>query len=433
MLNKNIAKPLNLFLKQQVLTQPRQSRKHSGQTLAAVVWRLIGNKNVLLLLFTFHSFNLSAQFSVTIKLQSVPSNFTNEPVFAVGTFNSWNPDLQKFSLVNNMLITEMKDVDAGRHEFKFTRGSWSNVECDAKGKDIANRVVDISSDTTIVCSIEGWIDDGANFASLHTGSKNVQILDENFEMPQLGKYRHIWVYLPAGYSKSKTRYPVMYMHDGQNVFDQYTAPFGEWGVDECLDSLIAQGKPGCIVVAIENGQMDRMSEYNPYEFTWKTEKDTITFPPKADDYLKDIIETLKPFIDKKYRTLSSKENTIIAGSSMGGLISYYASIKYPEVFGKAGIFSPAFWTAKGIDSLADAKGSNLKGKYFFYMGGKEGGTYVEDMKRICGKAGGNSSALIYSVIDPEAEHKEKYWRKWFAEFYNWVMADGYNVNTSSGN
>ena len=387
---------------------------------------------ILLCVLLFISFNLSAQFTVTIKLQIVPSGFTNEPIFVAGSFNNWNPDFQKFSFVNNSLVTEVKNVDSGKYEFKFTRGSWSNVECDTKGKDIVNRVVEISSDTTLVYSIEGWIDYGASFVGLHTVSKNVQVLDENFEMPRLGKYRHIWVYLPPGYNKSKTRFPVMYMQDGQNVFDEYTSAYGEWGADECLDSLIAAGKPGCIIVAIENGQMERMSEYNPYEFTWK--RDSVkTFPPQGDEYLKDIIETLKPFIDKKYRTLPSKENTIITGSSMGGLISYYAAIKYPDVFGKAGIFSPAFWTASGIDSLTDAIGNYMKGKYFFYMGGKEGGSYVDDMKRIREKVGKNSSAFIYSVIDPEAEHNEKAWRKWFAEFYKWIMADGYNVITNSEN
>lgn len=406
MLNKNIAKP-SFYLHRR--------------------------KGIWLSVFLLLSLQLSAQYNLTIKIQSVPHAFAGEPVFAAGTFNNWNPDLQKFSLVGNTLVTEMKDVDAGMHEFKFTRGSWKNVECDAKGRDISNRVIELRSDTTVTCTIEGWKDDEANTAILHTASKNVQVMDETFEMPTLEKYRHIWVYLPPGYYKSKLHYPVLYMHDGQNVFDEYYAPFGEWGVDECLDSLTGIGRQACIVVAIENGQMDRMSEYNPFAFTWKTEKDSIAFPPRADDYLKDIVHTLKPFVDKKYRTLSSKENTIIAGSSMGGLISYYAVIKYPDVFGKAGIFSPAFWTASGIDSLTDEAAGKLKGKYFFYMGGKEGGTYVEDMKRICEKAGKNSSALIYSVIDPAAEHKERYWRKWFAEFYNWIMADGYNVNTSPGN
>jgi predicted alpha/beta superfamily hydrolase len=380
---------------------------------------------IWLCFFLFLSSNISAQFTVRIKLDAVPYKYKNNAVYMAGSFNSWSPANDNYKFSDNSLTIKLA---AGNHEFKFTRGSWDNVECSADGSDIANRLIQINSDTLLTFSISGWKEERK-----HTASGNVQILSEVFEMPLLHKQRHLWIYLPPGYEKSKTRYPVMYMHDGQNVFDEYYAPFGEWGVDECLDSLITQGKPGCIIVAIENGQMDRMSEYNPFEFTWKGEKDTVTFPPKANEYLNDIIETVKPFIDKRYRTLSSKENTIITGSSMGGLISYYAAIKYPDIFGKAGIFSPAFWTASGIDSLTDASGSNMKGKYFFYMGGKEGGTYIEDMKRIREKVGANSSALIYSVIDPEAEHKEKYWRKWFAEFYNWIMADGYNVNTSSGN
>jgi predicted alpha/beta superfamily hydrolase len=401
------------------------------KNIARSFFSLYCRKGVWLFILLTGSLQLSAQYKLTIKIQTVPSSFSNEPVFAAGSFNSWNPDLQQFSRENSLLVTEIKEVNAGRHEFKFTRGSWKNVECDAKGRDIPNRVLDLKNDTTIVCTIEGWKDDTGNTTATHTASQNVQLAHEAFEMPRLKKFRHLWVYLPPGYEKNKKHYPVMYMHDGQNVFDEYFAPFGEWGVDECLDSLIAAGKPGCIVVAIENGQMDRMSEYNPYYFTWKTEKDTFAFQPKADDYLLDIINNLKPFIDKKYRTLSSKENTIITGSSMGGLISYYAAARYPDVFGKAGIFSPAFWTASGIDSLTDTSGRNMKGKYFFYMGGKEGGTYVEDMKRICDKTGKNSAAFIYSVIDPEAEHKEKYWRQWFAEFYNWIMADGFNVKTGN--
>lgn len=420
---------LNMTLQPKALGQTRQLLA----TLATVSYKLCCKKNVLLSALVFFSVHLSAQFTVTVQLKSVPASFTGQPVFIVGTFNNWNPDLQQFSIVDNIRTTYIQDVVEGKHEFKFTRGSWKKVECDAKGKDIPNRIMDIHSDTTIICSIEGWIDDAGSFAALHTASRNVEVMAENFEMPLLEKSRHIWVYLPPGYDKSKTRYPVLYMQDGQNVFDEYTAPFGEWGVDECLDSLIVKGRPGCIVVAIETGGMDRMSEYNPFEFTFKIDTGAITFPPKADAYLTDIAKTLKPFIDKKYRTLSSRENTIIAGSSMGGLIACYAALKYPEVFGKAGVFSPAFWTAGGIDSLTDSLAGNLKGKYFFYMGGKEGDEHLQRMINIKDKAGSNSSAMIYSVIDPEGEHKERYWRKWFAEFYTWMMADGFNVTNSPGN
>lgn len=414
-----------------VFIHPRQSRKFSGQALVAVVYRVLPNKSLLFFACLFFPYlNSSAQFIVNITLQSTLGKHTGEAVYVAGSFNGWNPADTGYKLSNNSVALKL---NAGNYEFKFTRGSWEQVECTNNGGDIGNRSFQISSDTAFTFFIEGWKDDFPSAQRQHTASGNVQLMQEGFEMPLLKKRRHIWVYLPPGYEKSKTRYPVMYMHDGQNVFDEYFAPFGEWGVDECLDSLIANGKPACIVVAIENSQMDRMSEYNPYPFIWKQDTSAIAFPPKADEYLGDIIKTLKPYIDKNYRTLSSKENTIIAGSSMGGLISYYASIKYPDVFGKAGIFSPAFWTSKGIDSLTDAISSNLKGKYFFYMGGREGGTYIEDMKRICNKAGANSSALIYSVADPDAEHKEKYWRKWFAEFYGWIMADGYNINTTPEN
>ena len=253
------------------------------------------------------------------------------------------------------------------------------------------------------------------------------MLDTAFFIPQLNTSRRICIYLPQGYNETKKHYPVMYLQDGQNLFDEATSAFGdEWGVDECLDSLIAKGKPACIVVGIDNGGTTRMSEYNPYEFIWKDSLQSKTFLPQGNEYLSFLTQILKPFIDKKYRTLSGKENTIIAGSSMGGLISYYAALKYPDVFGKAGVFSPAFWTAPQIKPLTDAVSSKLNSKFFFYIGEKEGDKFVNDMKEVAEKLGTNSNTMIYSVIDEEGKHNEKNWRQWFAEFYLWMMADGYN-------
>lgn len=406
--------------------QPRRQL----QTLMTDVGRFAVNKKALFFYLLIFSTHLSAQFNVTIKLQSTPEKHKNDAIYIAGSFNGWKPDNDGYKIAGHSVVLKL---NAGSYEFKFTRGSWEKVECNAVGSDAGNHSIQINSDTALDFSIAAWKDDFPVAERKHTASRNVQLISEKFDMPSLHKQKRIWVYLPPGYEKSKKRYPVMYMHDGQNVFDEYYAYAGEWGVDECLDSLIENGKPGSIVVAIENGQNERMSEYNPFAFTYKNEKDSVKFPPKANEYLDDIVKTLKPFIDKKFRTLSSKENTIIAGSSMGGLISYYAAIKYPNVFGKAGIFSPAFWTANGIDSLTDESYDKLKGKYFFYMGGKEGETYVEDMNSIYGKIGKNSAAQIYSVIDPEALHNEKYWRKWFGEFYKWIMVDGYKVITSPEN
>ena len=376
-------------------------------------------------------FSTTAQFAVTIQLKNVPIAHNRDEIFVAGNFNDWNPAENNCKFLKNgdTYFLKLTGLKANTYQFKFTRGSWGKVECTAKGADVENHSLKFSSDTTVEYDIAGWIDDFGPVSKIHTASKNVQILDTAFYIPQLKKYRRIWIYLPENYSSNKKHYPVMYLQDGQNIFDEYTSAYGEWSVDECLDSLIKIGKQGCIVVGIDNGGETRMNEYNPYEFVWKDSTTSKIFLPQGDAYVSFLIQTLKPYIDKNYRTLPSKENTIIAGSSMGGLISYYAALKYPDAFGKAGIFSPAFWTADGILQLTDSLDNTVKGKFFFYMGGKEGDSDVDAMIRIQEKIGKNSTAMIYSFIDPNGQHNEAAWRKWFAEFYNWIIADGYNVIT----
>ena len=376
-----------------------------------------------------------SQYKLYIQIQDVPALHADRPIFIAGNFNGWDPgnDNYQFQEKNNIRTIEIKELAAGTYEFKFTKGTWGGVETTVQGKDIANRSVKLNSDTVLSCSIAGWADDFAVLPKAHSTSQNIKILDTAFKIPQLNRQRRIWLYLPPGYKRSNKRYPVIYMQDGQNLFDEYTAAFGEWGVDECLDSLIAKGKPPCIVVGIDNGGEWRMNEYNPFEFTLKDSLRSKTFPPEGDEYLAFVAKTLKPFIDEHYRTKPSQENTIIAGSSMGGLISYYALLKYPEVFGKAGVFSPSFWTADGIDRLTDSLSDRLNAKIFFYMGEAEGADDVARMNHISETIGQKSSSMVWSVIDPDGQHNEQAWRKWFAEFYKWIMADGFNMINSSKN
>ena len=385
------------------------------------------SKIYIFLLLLCISFNSFAQFTLRIEITATPSAHREDGVFAAGNFNNWAPDDSKYQFLNenNKLVLKIKNLPADAYRFKFTRGSWQKVETTNSGADVQNKLVQLSSDTVISYTVEGWLDDYA-VEKKHTASVNVHIIDTAF-IPQLNRIRRIWIYLPAGYNETKKHYPVMYLQDGQNLFDEFTSAFGdEWGVDECLDSLIAKGKTASIVVGIENGGATRMNEYNPYEFIRKDSTVSEIYLPEGTAYINFLTQTLKPFIDKKYRTLSSKENTIIAGASMGGLISYYAAVKYPEVFGKAGIFSPSFWTAPQIKILTDSVTSKLSSKFFFYIGGKEGDSYITDMNEVAEKLGVNSNAMIYTVIDAAGRHNEKAWRKWFAEFYVWMMADGYN-------
>lgn len=246
-----------------------------------------------------------------------------------------------------------------------------------------------------------------------SASSNVQIMDASFYIPQLNRTRRIWLYLPADYSASKKKYPVLYMHDGQNLFDEQTSYSGEWGVDEILDSM----KPACIVVGIDNGGVKRMTEYNIHDNVQQGKGE-------GTQYLEFIVKTLKPFIDKHYRTFKTKKDTFIAGSSMGGLISFYAGLYYPGVFGSVGVLSPSFWIAPGIQEelVQLTKKKKYSGQsYYFYMGSAEGNNmvtgmlYVSELMKTYTKA-----AVKVTVIEGE-QHNERAWGNIFPDFYTWVM------------
>lgn len=360
-----------------------------------------------------------AQNEVTFIVSQPSILHSMDHLYLAGSFNMWNPADSSYRLQaqqnGDYKITVI--LPAGNYEYKITRGNWEKVETDSSGHDIPNRTLQLPSDTTIRLAVMGWNDDfkqNAMHEKTSTASKNVKVLDSAFYMPQLKRKRRIWIYLPPDYATSAKRYPVLYMHDGQNLFDNATAYAGEWGVDEYLDSIYKKGKKEVIVVGIDNGLSTRMQEYNPWQFQ--------NFGKgEGDKYVAFLVKTLKPYIDKHFRTLKSKPNTFIAGSSMGGLISLYAVLKYPTVFGGAGIFSPAFWTASGMDSTVKADAKKVSSKLFFYAGGKEGDSMVPDMKRIEKEIEKNSSAPVKEVIDEKAHHNESAWRKHFPQFYEWTI------------
>jgi predicted alpha/beta superfamily hydrolase len=153
-------------------------------------------------------------------------------------------------------------------------------------------------------------DDGRD----HTVTGHVLVL-ESLESPQLGNRRDIYVYLPRTYAESDRRFPVMYMQDGQNLFDRATSFGEEWGVDQILESA-APGRTEAIVVGIANTGDTRCDEYSPF-------RDPKLGGGAGDRYLAFLTDTVKPAVDSRFRTLPGREATGIAGSSMGGLISLY--------------------------------------------------------------------------------------------------------------
>ncbi|MEO6818351.1 MAG: alpha/beta hydrolase-fold protein [Ginsengibacter sp.] len=362
------------------------------------------------------SFTLYAQLNVTFILDSNLIFHTADSVFIAGDFNNWNPHDNKYLFTKDQGKRSVSiSLPAGKYEFKMTEGNWDKVETLSTGEPVGNRTLNLSRDTSILLSIGGWKNDSLPaIQAKHTASKNVFLLDSAFYIPQLDRYRRIWIYLPPDYNMSTKRYPVLYMHDGQNLFDNVTSFSGEWGVDEFLDSMYIKGKKEVIVIGIDNGHDKRMNEYNPWDFQ-KTGKG------EGGQYVDFLVNTLKPFIDKTYRTNIDKKNTFIAGSSMGGLISYYAAFKYPDVFGGAGVFSPSFWIAKPITDFTEKSLKKVDAKLFFYVGGKEGNLMVNDMKMIVNQIRKSSKTPVKEIIDPGASHNENAWKKWFPAFYEWTI------------
>jgi len=358
-----------------------------------------------------------AQHTVKITLTAVPAMPATDAVYLAGNFNNWNPKDEDFRLQKNeqgQFFIEIKKVEPAGYEFKFTRGSWDQGETNEKGADLPNRKATINSDTSIQFTIAGWKDGFSQQRKISTASAQVKIIDTAFPMPQLGRTRRIWVYLPAEYSTATSkRYPVLYMHDGQNLFDNSTAFAGEWGVDEAMDAV----RNACIVVGIDNGAAKRMNEYNP--------NDTKQFGKgEGRAYLQFIVQNLKPFVDRQYRTLPDKRHTYMAGSSMGGLITFYAGLYYPAVFGRLGVFSPSFWIEPSIKTqvkeLAKRATHGFQ-KYYFYAGGGEGQQMAPDMKAVAAVLKQIANPALITVVKPEGKHNEISWAAVFPDFFKWIQ------------
>ncbi len=252
----------------------------------------------------------------------------------------------------------------------------------------------------------------------NTASENVVILEDPFDMPGLDRKRTVRLYLPPGYTNSDKKYPVLYMHDGQNLFDYATSYVGEWEVDETLDSLANANSFEMIVVGIDNGQALRMNELAPFPNP-RVEK------VEGDKYMEFIVDVVKPYIDKNYRTLSQREHTAIMGSSMGGLISHYGIYKYPEVFSKAGIFSPSYWINwKAVKEYTLENPLPNDSRLYFCVGEKEG-MMVGSMNAMVNLLSKEKfkQENITSFVVPNAEHNEAQWQGEFKKAIQWLFKE----------
>jgi predicted alpha/beta superfamily hydrolase len=356
-----------------------------------------------------------AQHKVTILLKDIPGYHpAGEPVYLAGSFNNWNPKNEKYKLQNIKGFPGITiEVPTGMIEYKFTRGGWDKVESGELGRQKENRKLMVGSDTTIEAEVGHWADHFPSKTKKSTAGKNVRILDTAFFMPELKRHRRIWIYLPDSYATSGKRYPVLYMHDAQNLFDDALSFSGEWGIDEAMDSL-GPAIRECIVVGIDNGGEKRMNEYSPYDMERFGKGE-------GAQYVDFLVKTLRPYINKNFRTKRCGKHNYIAGSSMGGLISLYAVLRYPKKFGGAGVFSPAFWIAPQIKDDVARNARRVKGKIYFFAGQQESDEMVPDMLAIFELMNQHSKAEMTTVVRAEGRHTEATWRNEFPLFYEWLM------------
>ncbi len=351
---------------------------------------------------------------ITFKITQLPDNtIKNTKLFLASNLNNWSPNDKNFEFKKeaDSLFTLTIPSPKEKIEYKITQGSWATSE------ETPNRILDVSNASKIVdIMIKKW---AQSKEKSHTVTSNVKILSENFKVPQLQTTRKIWIYLPPDYQNSHKKYPVIYMQDGQNLFDAFTSFSGEWNVDETLNQIFSETGQSAIIIGIDNGGESRLSEYSP----WNNEK--YQTKGKGDLYLEFLTKTLKPYIDKTYRTQKQASKNLVMGSSMGGLISLYAATKYPTMFGKAGIFSPAFWfVSKDLKNYLNKNQNNLKNSKFYFVAGKnEDETMAPEIETV------NELLLkklvlnknIFVKIDEDGTHSEDYWRRELKQALIWLL------------
>jgi predicted alpha/beta superfamily hydrolase len=263
----------------------------------------------------------------------------------------------------------------------------------------------------------------------HTVSGNLQIL-RDFDSEHLGNQRDILVYLPPSYATGNRRYPVLYLHDGQNLFDAVTSFAGEWQVDETMEAL-SQEDIEAIVVGIPNAGEARVNEYSPFDSADYGDG-------RGDLYLDFIVEQIKPLIDSEFRTSPGPAHTGIMGSSMGGLISLYAFFRRPQTFGLAGMMSPSLWFAKNaiFDAVRDAPLHT--GRLYLDAGTREYGgdsiwsilpfrsrryyASVRRMYRLLAKKGYRPRVDVLYVEEKNAGHNEAAWARRLAPAMRFLLA-----------
>lgn len=341
----------------------------------------------------------------------------SRPVYISGNFNNWRTQDKEFMMEK---IGSSSYHYKFPHDFdypdellyKFTKGDWSDVEINNEGNRTENRSTFRHTgiqEEHVARWRKNWLPFKQNYLP------QVLLISDEFEIPQLNKTRKIWALLPHDYDNSSESYPVMYLQDAQNLFNE-SAEFGNWEIDKKL-AVMSEYKIGkIIIIAIEHADEDRIKEYNVGK--------TILGKGEGKKYIRFVRDTLKPFIDSNFRTKKEQEFTGIGGSSMGGLVSIFSGLQNPDVFGRLMIFSPSLWVVPEI-KISSKKATVADTKIYLYGGGQESQTMVSDMKifkqKLISSTFIKENTKINLSINPKGKHNETYWSDEFPKAIEWLF------------
>jgi len=340
----------------------------------------------------------------------------SRPVYISGNFNNWRTQDSEFI---------MEKVGTGIYHFnfaqdfdypetliyKFTKGDWCEVEIGIDGEITQNRSTNNHTGVQqehVFKWRKNWLPFKKNFLP------QIQLISDEFEIPQLNKTRKVWALLPHDYDYSNESYPVIYLQDAQNLFNE-VSECGNWEIDKKLAVMSEYNIGKIIVIAIEHAYEDRIKEYNV--------NSTVLGKGEGKKYIKFLTETLKPFVDANFRTKKEREFTGIGGSTMGALVSIFSGLKYPEVFGKMMIFSPSLWVAPKMKFKNYDNTQNTK--VYLYAGGDESELMIEHVetfkKRLIENEFVDDKMKINFSVNKFGKQNENYWSDEFPKAIEWLF------------
>jgi len=393
---------------------------------------------------------LSQGFVLVVRDESGQAD-ENNPIYLASNKNGWDPGQESMRLEQRsdgrwQIVLDQPESRTAM-QFKFTLGDWSRVERDAAGNDIENRTlpeVDVSGlepgeRPVIELVVESFrTPSPAQMAQLRvdpyrdlevTGSvRRVQVAGGAGDAEAMTRQLLVW--LPPGYDvpeNASRRYPVLYLHDGQNLFEKLPGVWGEWHADETATRLIEQGEiEPAIIVGIPHGGASRVQEYVPLEAFRGIE-------PEGNEHVAWLRGEVMPRIESIFRVSTRREDTMIGGASLGAVISLYAAARHPDRFGGLLLESMPTLAESGgawrrhVESIRGLDGARV----FIGVGGREvsndesdaahNAAYVRWSRRVAAALEERAGADVRLVVEQSHNHNEDAWADRFDDAVRYLL------------